>query len=251
MYEGHKISVVLPTYKEKKSIRKVINSFFATKFVDEVVVVNNNAEKGTDAEIKKTLPARAGKARLVYEPIQGYGPAFRRAIKEAKGDWIIVSEPDGTFKGKDLERFLVYAKDYDVVLGTRTSQISAFSGFGMGIVRKFANVIEAKTIEVLFNSVALTDVGCAYKLFKKSSLKKIMPLWSNTKSALFNTELVLLTVSLKIPFVEIPITYQKRVGKSSVVGNWYHVIKWAIIIQTYIFYFWIKYLILKKDKHKQ
>ena len=246
MYKGNRVSVVLPTYREKASIRSVINDFFETGYVDEVVVVNNNAEEGTDQEVKKTLPAHAGKARLVYESEQGYGPAFRRAIKEAKGDYVVVSEPDGTFRGSDLEKFLVYAKDYDVVFGTRTSQISALSGLGMGIVRKFANVIEAKTIEVLFNSVALTDVGCAYKLFKKSALRKITPLWSNEKSALFNTELILLTVSQKISFVEIPITYKKRIGTSSVVSKWYHVIKWAFVIQIYIFKCWLKWIISKK-----
>ena len=53
MYDGKKVSVALATYREKKSIRKAINDFFKTGFVDEVVVVNNNAEAGTDEEIKK------------------------------------------------------------------------------------------------------------------------------------------------------------------------------------------------------
>lgn len=237
MYEGKSISIAIATYKEKKSIRKVIDDFFKTGFVDEVVVVNNNAEKGTDEEINKT------KARIVYETNQGYGYAFQCAISEAKGDYIVVCEPDGTFKASDLERFLVYARDFDVVIGTRTSQIGSLSGAGMGIVRKFANVIEAKTIEILFNSVALTDVGCAYKLFKKEAISKIKPLWENRKTALFNTELVLLTVSKRIKYVEIPITYNKRVGRSSIVGKWYQVIKWAFVIQVYIFWFWIRSLI--------
>ena len=46
------------------------------------MVVNNNAEKGTDEEVRKT------KARLVYETRQGYGYAFQRAISEAKGDLV-------------------------------------------------------------------------------------------------------------------------------------------------------------------
>ena len=170
----------MATYREKRSIRRVIESFFETGFVDEIVVVNNNAEPGTDEEVKKT------KAKLVHEPRQGYGYAFAKAILEAKGDYVVVSEPDGTFLGHDLERFLVYAKDFDVVLGTRTSQIGSLSGAGMGLVRKFANVIEAKTIEVLFNTFALTDVGCAYKLFKRKTLSKLSPLWSIKKTALFN-----------------------------------------------------------------
>lgn len=233
MYEGKTVSIVFATYREKKSIKKAINDFYATGFVDEVVVVNNNAEIGTDEEVKKT------KAKIFYEKRQGYGYAFQKAILSATSDYTIVCEPDGTFKASDIERFLIYARDFDVVIGTRTSQIGALSGEGMGIVRKFANVIEAKTIEVLFNSVALTDVGCAYKLLKRSALTKIKPLWRNQKTALFNTELTLLTVALGLKFVEIPITYTKRVGKSQIVGSWHQVAKWAIVIQFYIIFFWL------------
>src|SRR3990167_5328207 len=127
------------------------------------------------------------------------------------------------------------------------NKIVSLSGTGMGIFRKFANVIEAKTIEVLFNTYALTDVGCAYKLFKKESLKKISPLWRINQSPLFNTELILLTVSEKFKFVEIPITYNKRIGNSSIVGKWYLVLMWALAIQLYIFFFWLRWL-LKRVK---
>ena len=244
MYEKKSISIVFATYKEKKSIKKIIDDFFKTGFVDEVVVVNNNAESGTDEEVKKT------KAKLYYETKQGYGYAFQKAITSASGDYVIICEPDGTFKASDLERFLIYARNFDVVIGTRTSQIGALSGEGMGIFRKFANVIEAKTIEVLFNSVALTDVGCAYKLFKRSAINKIKPLWKNQKTALFNTELTLLTVALGLKFVEIPITYSKRVGESQIVGKWHQVTKWAIVIQLYIIFFWLDTkLNFRKYKH--
>lgn len=239
MYEKKSVSIAMATYKEKKSIRKVINDFFATGFVDEVVVVNNNAEKGTNIEVKKT------KAKLVHEPNQGYGYAFIRAITEASGDLVVICEPDGTFVAQDLERLLVYSKDFNVVLGTRTSQIGSLSGAGMGVMRKFANVLEAKTIEVLFNSVALTDVGCAYKLFSKKALKKITPLWKMEKSPLFNTELILLTVSLGLKFVEIPVTYNKRIGKSSIVAKRREVVWWAIVIQAYIIIFWVKWFVNK------
>ncbi|MEK7188264.1 MAG: glycosyltransferase family 2 protein [Patescibacteria group bacterium] len=236
MYNNKSVSVVFATYKEKKSIRRVIQGFWKTGFVDEIIVVNNNAEKGTDKEVKKT------KAKLVYETKQGYGYAFQRALNEARGDLVVVCEPDGSFSGKDLEKFLLFAKEFDVVLGSRTSLIPSLSVAGMGVIRKFANVIEAKTIEVLFNTNALTDVGCTYKLFKRKSLNKIKKLWKQ-KSPLFNTELVLLTVSQRIPFVEIPVTYLKRVGKSSVVEGKLQVLKWALVIQIYILYFWFRWFL--------
>lgn len=241
MYEGKKVSLVIGTYKEKQSIRKVIDDFFGLDLVDEIIIVNNNAQKGTDEEVQKTKGFKKGLVRIIFEPKQGFGYAYKTGILSATGDYIVTSEADATFRASDLERFLIYARDFEVILGTRTSQIGSLSGsFGMGIGRKFANVLEAKSIEILFNSVALTDVGCTYKLFKREAVRKISKLWSGDGSALFNTELVLLIVASNLKFVEIPVSYNKRVGRSQIVGKWYQVIKWAIVIQIFIFAFWIK-----------
>lgn len=76
MFEKFKISLILPTYNEKDSIRKVIEDFERLAVVDEIIVVNNNAAEGTSEEVAKTS------AREVYESKQGYatqsGEAFRK-----------------------------------------------------------------------------------------------------------------------------------------------------------------------------
>jgi len=235
MWQGKKVSVVLSTYKERSSIRKAIDDYFATGFVDEVIVVNNNAENGTDKEIKKT------NAKLIYEKRQGYGYAFQRGIKEASGDYVFLSEPDGTYLASDLERFLVYGRDFPVVVGTRTNQSAILDGASMGLLRKLANVFEAKVIEILFATNSLTEIGCTCKLFNKDAIKQIQPLW-RTKNALFATELLLLVVAKRIKFIEIPVTFQERVGESTLTGKWYQLIKWGLRILSFILLFWIRWI---------
>ena len=80
MWNDKRVSVVLMTYAERDSIRSVIEDFFGTGLVDEVLVVDNNAEPGTAEEVRRTP------ARLVHEPRQGYGHATRRGLLEASGD---------------------------------------------------------------------------------------------------------------------------------------------------------------------
>ena len=67
MWGEKRVSVVLMTYAERYSIRSVIEGFLATGFVDEVVVVNNNAEAGTSEEVAQTP------AREVFEPERDTG----------------------------------------------------------------------------------------------------------------------------------------------------------------------------------
>ena len=54
MWRKKTVSVILPTYNEKDSIAQVINEYFNTGYVDEVIVVNNNAVSGTKEIVEKT-----------------------------------------------------------------------------------------------------------------------------------------------------------------------------------------------------
>ena len=87
MFENKKVSVVIPTYNEEDSIRVAIDGFFATGFVDEVVVVDNNARGKTAEEIRKTRALHVEEKER-----QGYGHAIMRGLQEAHGDLIVVCE---------------------------------------------------------------------------------------------------------------------------------------------------------------
>lgn len=212
MWRDKKVSVIFPTYNEKESICGAITDFFASGYVDEVIVVNNNAVPGTDEEVKKTP------AKLTYEKRQGYGFAIRCGFREATGDIIIISEPDGTFEGKDVVKLLAYSDDFPVVFGTRTTSILIWSGANMGWLLRAGNILVAKLIEFFFDTTTLTDVGCTMKLLKKEAIKQIEGQFTVGGSH-FGPELMLLVVINGIRFIEIPVNYKKRVGVSSVTGN--------------------------------
>jgi glycosyltransferase involved in cell wall biosynthesis len=212
MWQGKKVSVIFPTYNEKDSIREAIDDFFASGYVDEIVVVNNNAAEGTDEEVKQT------QARLVYEAHQGYGFAIQKGLAEAEGDLLIIAEPDGTFSGHDIPKLLAYSEDVPVVFGTRTQRELVWEGANMGFFLKWGNWAVGKMLEFLFNTTLLTDVGCSMRLFRREAYEKIAPRFAVGGSA-FGPHLMLLTILNDIPFIEIPVNYRKRVGESSVTGS--------------------------------
>ncbi len=211
MWQGKKISVIFPTYNEKDSIRAAVLDFFVTGLVDEVIVVNNNAAPGTNEEV-------AGTGAIVfYETKQGYGHAIRRGLDAATGDGLIVSEPDGTFAGKDVVKLLAYADDCDVVFGTRTHREFIWAGSNMGWWLKWGNYAVAKLMEFLFNSSTLSDVGCTMRYLSRPALETMRPHFIGGGSA-FGIEMMLLALVHKQRVVQIPVNYQKRVGVSSVTG---------------------------------
>ncbi|VVB78764.1 UDP-N-acetylglucosamine--dolichyl-phosphate N-acetylglucosaminyltransferase [uncultured archaeon] len=212
MWKGKKVSVVFSTYNEKNSIRKCIDDFFKTGYVDEVIAVDNNAAPGTKEEIKKT------KAKYFLEEKQGFGHGYRRALKEAKGDIIIMTEPDGTFDPNDIIKFLAYSDNIDVIFGTRTTSIMIGEGANMGWFLKWGNYAVAKLIEVLFNTSHLSDVGCTYRMIKKDAYNKIKDKFVITGME-FNPDMMLQVVRNNITYIEIPIKYLRRVGVSSATGD--------------------------------
>lgn len=212
MWNGRKVSVVLGTYAERDSIRDVIDGFFATGVVDEVMVVNNNAQSGTKEEVDKT------EARQVFESKQGYGHAYQRGLDEATGDLLILAEPDGTFLPRDAVKLLTYADDCDAVFGTRTTREMIWTGANMGWFLKWGNWAVAKLVEVLFNTSHLSDVGCTYRLLTRETLEKIQPRFSVGGSH-FGPELMLLVITSGARVVEVPVNYLPRVGHSSVTGE--------------------------------
>ncbi|MEK6875324.1 MAG: glycosyltransferase family 2 protein [Nanoarchaeota archaeon] len=212
MWKGKKVSVVFSTYNEKDSIRKCIDGLFQTKFVDEVIAVDNNAVKGTKEEIFKT------KAKYFHETKQGFGWGYRRALYESNGDLIIMIEPDGTFDPNDVIKFLAYSDNFEVVFGTRTTSIMIGEGANMGWFLKWGNFAVAKMIEFMFNTTFLSDVGCTYRLINRNAYNKIKNKLIITGNE-FNPDMMLQVIKNKIPYIEIPVRYLRRVGVSSVTGD--------------------------------
>lgn len=221
MYKNKKVSVIFGTYNEADSIRKCIDDFFATGFVDEVIAVDNNARGNTKEEIAKT------KAIRVVETKQGYGHAYMRGLSEATGDLIVMVEVDGTFEPRDLHKFLLYSDDFPVVFGTRTSRASIWSGAFMPFPVRFGNWAVAKLIEVLHNGPTLTDVGCTYKLITREALQKILPLFPLSEGGpKWSPEFMIWTIKKGFNPIEIPVMYKPRVGQSMYTGS---ILKAAIL----------------------
>jgi glycosyltransferase involved in cell wall biosynthesis len=212
VWHDRKISVVLPTYTEVGSIRSCVEGFESLGIVDEIIVVNNNAADGTTQEVSATT------ALEIHEPIQGYGAAIRRGLAEATGDLVVLCEPDGTFDPADLWKLLPFTHDTDVVLGSRTVQTFIWRGANMGLFLRWGNWAVAKMIEALFGTVYLSDVGCTFRVMQRHVVDGLLPRFQLLGSA-FGLELLMRSVVARHRFVQVPVNYRARVGKSAVTGD--------------------------------
>jgi len=212
VHRGKTVSVVFPAYNEEQYIRPAIEDFLISDVVDEIVVVDNNSRDRTAAQ------AAATPARVVTETRQGYGFALRRGLAEATGDIVTLSEPDGTFIGRDVLKLLAYADDFDMVCGTRTTRELIWDQANMGWFLRMGNWTVAKLLQVLHGGPSLSDCGCTLRLTHRAAVEQIRAELTVGGSH-FLPEMVILALRHRLKVIEIPVNYRGRVGESKITGS--------------------------------
>lgn len=211
MHEGKSVSVIIPAYQEEGTISDVVSDFLAHPAVDEVLVVDNNC---TDRTAERALAAGA---RVVQESEPGYGKALMRGLREARGDWLVLVEADGSFRASDLSKLLCYLPDCAMVLGTRTTRQMVEQGANMDFFLRWGNVTAAKILELLWYipmEPRLTDVGCTYRALKRETFRAIEEGLREAGPA-FSPEMICETLRHHMRVIEIPVHYGARGGGES------------------------------------
>ncbi|MFH1663293.1 MAG: glycosyltransferase [archaeon] len=214
-----KITVCLTAYNDEGIIGDAVKDFKSHKLVDEVIVVDNNCSDNTAGEAKK-----AG-AIIVKEPIQGFGAASIRALKTAlqkakpKNNLVLFVEGDQTFVSKDIDKFVSYIDNADMVIGTRTTKELATKDSQVTRPIQYSNLFLAKLIQLKYwGTVRLTDVGCSMRLIRCNALEKTIPLYSVTGSA-FSPHMIDMVLKKGFRVIEIPVYFKKRGGTSKGIGS--------------------------------
>lgn len=209
------VSVGMTAYNDQDAIGPSVKQFKELKEVVSVTVIDNNCTDNTALEAKK-----AG-AVIAKEPIQGYGAACIRALKEArkKGNLICLVEGDMTFSVSDLKKLTAYIENADMVLGTRTTAEIIDSDSQINWFMRYGNLFMAKLLQLRFwAKVRLTDVGCTYRIIRPEALDKIIDKLY-VKGHYFSPHMILVALENNLKVIEVPVTLKKRVGESKGVGD--------------------------------
>lgn len=233
MWKQQSVCVIMPTYNERDSIAKCIREFEALGFVDRILVINNNAAEGTSAEVAKTGAVE------IREPRQGYGAAIQCGLRAATEDLVFIVEPDGTFVAGDAFKLLAYIDDVEVVFGSRTIKHFIWDGANMGWFLKSGNWAVAKLMQVLYNMPSMSDVGCTFRLLRRSAVQTMLPHFRVTGS-FFGPEMMLLSHWMRLKIIQLPINYCSRVGRSSVTGRFTTAFGLGLQMIWLILTFWAK-----------
>lgn len=164
------ISIVIPTYNEKKSLPLLIERIFSSlgKIPAEVVVVDDNSPDGT-GDIAESLKTRF-QVSVVHRPGKtGLASAVIEGFQSAQGEKICVMDADGSHDPSLLPK-MAEAVDsgVDLVIGSR--HVTGGGSQGWPKVREFGSRV---AILLARPVTRVRDATSGYFCFKRSILDGI------------------------------------------------------------------------------
>ena len=225
------VCVILPTFNEEKSIGNIIQNFKNQKYVNHIIVIDNNSNDRT-VEIAKQFDVKV----ITKSENKGYADScligFNESLK-TNANVMVLSDADDTFDGSDLSKLLPYLENCDMVVGTRQIQVLTEQGNQNSMFYVWGNLFLAKLIQLKYFSllhmgvVQLTDVGCSFRAIRSDSLSQIVDELGNSKNKhalesknwLFTLMMTMTCIESDLKIVEVPITFKKRIGVSKSEAN--------------------------------
>ncbi|MFH1444980.1 MAG: glycosyltransferase family 2 protein [Nanoarchaeota archaeon] len=200
------ISVIVPAYNEEESVENVMNriknTMDSTKEKYEILVIDDGSKDRT-AEILEKLKF----VSIIKHPYnKGYGAALKTGIRNAKGDWILITDADGTYPVEDIPKLMEHTHNHDMIVGARTGlnvHIPATRRPAKFMLAKMANYIAGNNIP---------DLNSGLRIFKKDLALRFFHIFPSGFS--FTSTITLASFCNDYSVKYVPINYEKRKGKS-------------------------------------
>ena len=208
------ISLVMPAYNEADNIEPMVAE--ATPALEanadsyEIIVVDDGSADDTAAVTRRVMETHPH-VRLVEHPVnKGFGAAVFSGFTSAEKDWIFYTDADRQFVLSELERFVPYMEEADLIAGYRAPRRDPF-------LRVFYGKGWSALCALVFG-YTVRDVDCGFKLFRREIIEDLAPQIAS-RGATFSIEWLVRAKRAGYRFVELPVSHRPRVAGSQTGAN--------------------------------
>ncbi len=197
------ISVVMPCLNEEETlgicIRKAKDTI-AKLDLDAEIVIADNGSTDRSVEIAESMGAR-----VVHQPLKGYGNAYLAGFAAARGKYMIMGDSDDSYDWTDIGRFIEPLRaGHDMVMGTRLKG-TIEPGAMPFLHRYLGNPVLTGILNILFRT-GISDAHCGMRSFTREAYDRMH---MRTTGMEFASEMVIKAGKAKLDVAEIPITLHK------------------------------------------
>jgi glycosyltransferase involved in cell wall biosynthesis len=202
--ERPKVSVVIPSLNEEKTIGRVIQkakeTLEAMGLTYEIIVADNSTDKTPEI-------ARSMGATVVTPDRRGYGYAYLYAFRHARGDVIVMADADDTYDMRELPKLLqpILEGKADLVICTRLKG-KILKGAMPWHHRYIGNPLITWLLN-RFYKVDVSDSQCGFRALTRQALEKLK---LEATGMEFATDMLIKARHAGLRIAETPITYYPR-----------------------------------------
>ena len=205
-----RISIVIPTYNELKTLPEVLNRIDRVSLgtlEKEIVIVDDGSTDGT-ANFLRSLSGHPLRKIIKMDKNLGKGAALRRGFAEATGDIILIQDADLEYRPGDYPLIIqpFIDGDADVVYGSRF--VTVFPRR----VLYFSHYLANRFLTFLSNlatGLNLSDMEVGYKAFTREAMAVILPRLKSNRFGI-EPELTARIAQWKLRIYEVGISYHGR-----------------------------------------
>jgi glycosyltransferase involved in cell wall biosynthesis len=222
-----KLSVVVPVFNEKDTIREVLDRVRQADLPKEIIVVDDGSTDGT-RDMLQSMESSGDLKIILHPENKGKGAALRTGFSEVSGDIVVIQDADLEYDPAEYPNLIrpILENKADVVYGSR------FLG-GPHRVLLFWHSVGNRVLTILSNMLTdlnLTDMETCYKVFRAEILKDIS-LRENRFG--FEPEFTAKVGKRRYRVYEVPISYSgrdysegKKIGWKDGVAALYFILKY-------------------------
>lgn len=202
------VGIIIPARNEASALGRVLAEI-PRALVRETIVVDNGSTDGTAAV------ARQGGARVVTEPIPGYGRACLAGLSALSPSVDVVVFLDGDHSDDVAELPMLLAPiargEADVVIGSRVSRAEPGS---LMLQQRLGNRLACWLIQRCFG-VRYTDLG-PFRAIRRRALESLD---MQDRTYGWTVEMQAKAAARGLKIAEIPVRYRPRIGRSKISGT--------------------------------
>lgn len=205
--------IIIPTYKEKENIEKIIRKIFSLEKPFHILVIDDNSPDGTAEIVKKLIPEFSN--RLFLETRKGklgLGTAYIYGFKWAlKKGYEYIFEMDADFSHNPDDLIKLYnacaIEGYDLAIGSRYINGVNVVNWPMGRVLMS---YYASTYVRMITRMKVRDTTAGFKCYNRRVLEAINLDKINFTGYAFQIEMKYITWKLGFKIKEISIIFTDR-----------------------------------------
>jgi glycosyltransferase involved in cell wall biosynthesis len=207
------VSVVIPALNEEDPIAAVVRACLTTGLPGEVIVVDNGSRDRTAEN------ARAAGAKVVSEPMSGYGRACAAGVQalsfpQSRDDIIVFLDGDGSDCPEFMPQLVepIRRGEQDFVIGSRTR--GKREPGSMNFQQVFAGRIAGGLLRLVYG-VRYSDM-CPFRAIRRDALEK---LGMKEQTYGWNLEMQMRAARARLRILEVPVDHRCRTGGESKVSG--------------------------------